>query len=323
MATAELELVAEAVLPPDQQLGPINPVELGRASGLTFASAAEPEILAPLLGQLSCALALFVESESEAAFSLHPLTETLVYGTELATTQRYRGKTNERLTRAMLNMALAAAGLSPAGPWQRRPLVLDPMCGRGTTLNWALAYGLDAVGIEPDSSALGHHDVFLKTWAKRNRLPHNHQSHRAKNAEKRHSSLTVAPSRQAQKQGESHRVQTFKADGGDRSLPIKKGTVDLIVCDLPYGIHHESNPGALDPSDTVDLVVRMAPSWRRWLRRGGSMALAWNVRRATRADLARVLLEAGFHQPNRGEGPSMEHFVDSSITRDVIVVVAP
>ncbi|MBO0684158.1 MAG: SAM-dependent methyltransferase, partial [Candidatus Dormibacteraeota bacterium] len=59
---------------------------------------------------------------------------------DLVTTQRYQGKTNEHLTRLMVNLALAAGG--PASGSRRT--VFDPACGRGTTLNQALLYGLDA-----------------------------------------------------------------------------------------------------------------------------------------------------------------------------------
>lgn len=49
---------------------------------------------------------------------------------EVAEVLKYKGKTNAGFTRMMINLALSAAGVSdPHGA-----TLLDPMCGRGTTL---------------------------------------------------------------------------------------------------------------------------------------------------------------------------------------------
>ena len=323
MAAAELEGVARGLLAGPHRPTGITETALGRATGLSFSCDADPRELQELVGQLSCALALF-EATGEDTLVPRPLTESLTYGTDLVSVQRYRGKTNERLTRAMLNLALAQAGVRLRGPWDPTPTVLDPMCGRGTTLNWALCYGLNSIGIEPDAGSLRHYDGFLKTWAKQHRLPHKHQGYRSNNAEQRLTTLNVAPTRAAQKAGEGQKIETFNADGDDRSLPIKRGSVDAIVTDLPYGIQHRADPAKLDPVDTIELVARMAPTWRRWLRKGGSLCVAWNVKRANRVDLAVALAEARLVEqvPGGDNAYPMQHVVDSTITRDVLVAVA-
>lgn len=324
VAAAELEGATAGLLAPGDRPTDIAVTSLGRASALSFACRADDVFLDGLIGQLSCALALFERSPDDATLLIRPLTESLLYSTDLVSVQRYRGKTNERLTRAMLNLALASAGVGLTGPWDRTPTVLDPMCGRGTTLNWALCYGLNAIGIEPDAGALRHYDGFLRTWAKRHRLPHKHQGYRSNNAEQRHTTFDVAATRADQKAGAGQRIETFNADGGDRSLPIKRGSVDVIVTDLPYGIQHRADRERLDPADTVGLVARVAPAWRRWLRTGGSLCVAWNARRASRLDLAVALAEAGLVErvPQHDDAHSLQHIVDSTITRDVLVAVA-
>ena len=329
VAAAELQWATDGLLSAEQRLVDVKPVSLGRASGLTFGCWATEKALTAIVSQLSCASALFAQSlDDDSMLSLIPLHESLIYGTELATTQRYRGKTNERLTRAMLNIGLATAGISLAGPWADKPTVLDPMCGRGTTLNWALAYGCDAIGIEPNAPSLKHYDDFLRTWAKRQRLPHKRASFRSNNAERRLFTLDVAPTRAAQKADRGQRIETFVADGGDTTLAVKKQSVDVIVSDLPYGIQHRADPAKFDPVETVDLVARLAPGWHRWLRRGGALCLAWNTRRASRMDLLVALVDSGFELPSGwdfdgpiGAGHSMEHKVDATITRDVLVLV--
>lgn len=290
LAAAELAYIAQARLgtTPD-----IAVTAYGRANVLEFE--ADDKLLG-LLSDLSSSLLAVVDD------SPMPLHESLLYGTELATTQRYRGKTNERLTRAMVNIAAAVAGDCHH--------VLDPMCGRGTTLNWALACGHNATGIEPDRKSLDHYETFLTTWAKRSRLPHKATSHRKGNAEQRHLTMEIAANRAAQKAGDTRTVQTFAADGGDRSLAIKRGSVDAVVTDLPYGVQHH------DP-DTAEMLERLVPSWKRWLRPGGSLVVAWNAKRADRQRLTEILTSVGFDVIP--EPISMAHQVDATIHRDVLV----
>ncbi|MGH1487813.1 MAG: TRM11 family SAM-dependent methyltransferase [Acidimicrobiales bacterium] len=324
MAAAELRLVFDAIDLPIVS-SDIERVTEGRAQLLSFACSAPEERIAATVGQLSAAAALFAVVGSDGADAkpalLRPIAieERLVFGSELVTIQRYKGKTNERLTRTMLNTALAAAGMDPAKP---AGVVLDPMCGRGTTLNWALAYGLSGIGIDADGTSLDHHAGFLKTWAKRQRLPHNFQRFRANNGEKRVATLHVATDRATLKSGGQH-IETFQADGADTSLAIKRGSVDVIVTDLPYGVQHRGSgeaAGAGGPG-TLELLSVVIPTWRRWLRPGGAICMAWNTKQAGRRDVSKVLAEGGFSPVTVTGGYSLRHVVDAAVDRDVIIAV--
>ena len=316
IAATELRLVLDAL---DMTLdGDVERLTFGRAQVLRFSVAGEPGKVAALCGQLSAAAALF-ETTAETGELLRPIeiTDALVFGSELATIQRYKGKTNERLTRAMLNIALATAGIDLANP---DGTVLDPMCGRGTTLNWALAYGLDAIGVEADRNSVDHYAGFLETWAKRQRLPHKMQKFRAKNNERRCATLDVAIDRATLKSGSGSNVQTFSGDAGDTTLAIKKSSVDVIVCDLPYGVQHQgSDKGTSVGSETAELLNRVLPAWDRWMRPGGAVCLAWNLKRASHRDVGRALADAGFTPVTATGGHTMIHTVDATIERDVIV----
>ncbi len=300
-------------------VGDIERVSAGRSQLLRFGASGPVDRLAEIVGQLSASAALFRHHRSTPEL-LEPVAidEPLVHGTDLVTVQRYRGKTNERLTRAMLNIALAAAGIDPAHP---AGIVLDPMSGRGTTLHWALAYGMDGVGIDIDGAGLDQQAIFLETWAKRQRLPHKSKRFRTGNAERRCLTFEVAPDRPTFKAGNGQRIQTFQADGGDRGLAIKRGTIDVVVTDLPYGVQHRGSVDAAapQPADTVELLARSLPTWHRWLRPGGAVCLAWNTKRAGRRDVGRVLADAGFKPVIAAGGFSMSHTVDATIDRDVIL----
>lgn len=319
IAAAELRLVSDGVS--RLNVGEIERVSAGRSQLLRFSITGEREPIAEMAGQLSASAALFEHhptTQSPSLLSPVPIAEPLIYGSDLVTVQRYRGKTNERLTRAMLNVALATAGIDPSRP---AGTVLDPMCGRGTTLNWALAYGLDSIGIDADAGSLEQHAGFLQTWAKRQRLPHKVQRFKSNNAEKRVVSLQVGRDRATLKAGDGQDVQTFCADAAQRSLAIKRSSVDVIVTDLPYGVQHR---GAADTSakagpDTLELLAQVLPTWHHWLRAGGVVCLAWNAKRAGRREVGRALADAGFSPVTAAGGFSMRHVVDATIDRDVII----
>ena len=314
IASTELRLVLTAL--GMELAGDIDQVSDGRAQLLRFSVDAAEESVAGIVGQLSASAALFRIGDNDAGLVQPvPISENLAYRSELVTTQRYRGKTNERLTRAMLNMALATAGVNPSLP---TGTALDPMCGRGTTLNWALAYGMNAVGIEPDRASLDHYASFLETWAKRQRLPHKMHKFKSTDGQKRHRSFEISPDRATHKAGDGQSVVTFSADGADKSLHIKNGSVDVLVSDLPYGVQHQDSERE---SDTSDLLERLVPTWHQWVRRGGSICLAWNLKRAGRRDVSRVLALAGFDPVTVTGGHTMRHKVDATIDRDVIVAV--
>ena len=72
------------------------------------------------------------------------------YDSDLITIPKYAGKTNEQFTKLLLNLTILLARRPRRRMLDAQLVVLDPLCGRGTTLNQALMYGYDAIGIEID-----------------------------------------------------------------------------------------------------------------------------------------------------------------------------
>jgi hypothetical protein len=91
---------------------------------------------------------------------------------DLVTIQKYQGKTNEQFTRLLLNVTLLSSAFAPGLP-DRQFAVLDPLCGRGTTLNQALRLGFDAAGVEHDRKDFEAYATFIKTWLKRKKIKHH------------------------------------------------------------------------------------------------------------------------------------------------------
>src|SRR5215218_882943 len=70
-----------------------------------------------------------------------------LFDDDLVTIPKYPGKTNEQFTRLLINVTLASLRRVPNGAIS----ILDPMCGRGTTLSTAMMLGCNAAGIEVDA----------------------------------------------------------------------------------------------------------------------------------------------------------------------------
>lgn len=82
---------------------------------------------------------------------------------------KYKGKTNAAFTHLLINLALSAGGV-----WQQpHPRVLDPICGRGTTLYCALTRGMHAVGVEESRRELSEGIAFTQKWLQYHRVKHS------------------------------------------------------------------------------------------------------------------------------------------------------
>src|SRR3954454_22647110 len=166
MSRAELAAFAPVL---SSDLSDIDVTVLGGVEDLTFSAALTARDVA-YLANMSAAYALFslVEDELLRPVELTPLAR---YDSDLITIPKYAGKTNEQFTKLLLNLTLLASASAPR-MLDGHLTVCDPLCGRGTTLNQALMYGYDAIGVEIDGKDVEAYKLFLQTWLKRKRLKH-------------------------------------------------------------------------------------------------------------------------------------------------------
>ena len=242
------------------------------------------------------------------------------YGDDLITIQKYQGKTNEQFTRLLLNVTLAALR-RPA----ERPLdILDPLAGRGTTLETAWMMGHNAFGVEADEKAFDAMAAYLRTWLRRKRLKH---------------SASVSPvRREGRSLGRRFDAElklpgplvmsVFTGDTRQSAALFGKKRFDAVVTDAPYGVVHGSqtdvrgHAGKRDRSP-AGLLREAVPVWARQLRPGGALGMSWNTYGLTREDAAAILTDAGLEVLSGGPWDQFGHRVDSSIQRDLMVAVAP
>lgn len=316
LAAAELAVFGERAM--DGRIGGIARTELGGVPYVTFSADELTERDLRLLSNLSSLYALFaIEDGRLTPLAKQPLD---LFGSELLTIQKYPGKTNEDFTKLLLNVT-ALASDRPLDLVAGRPRVLDPMCGRGTTLNQALMYGWDAAGVDVDGKDVDAYALFLRTWLKHSRLKHQADLttvRRAKAVLGRRFQATVGATKERYKAGETIEVTAVHADTLRSGDFFRPASFDLVVTDAPYGVQHGSRQGGLSrgPAELLEAAV---PVWAGLLRAGGAIGISWNTHVARRARLAGILDENGFEVQESAAYLGFEHRVDQAILRDLIV----
>jgi SAM-dependent methyltransferase len=314
---ARLSLAELAAFSPvlSGELSEISTMSLGGVQYLVFEGDLGLRDIA-YLSNLSAAYALFErQGDLLRPVELTPLGR---YDSDLITIPKYAGKTNEQFTKLVLNLTLLASA-SADRMLDGHLTVLDPLCGRGTTLNQALMYGYDAIGVEIDGKDVEAYKLFLQTWLKRKRLKHTadlvpvrRQGRRAA----RRLEVTLAASKDDHRAGAVQKVTVLQGDTTQLDGLLRGGVADVLVTDLPYGVAHASyDEGGLSRRP-LDLLERAVPQWLPLLRPGAALGLSWNTKVARRELAEDILLANGLeivpHQP-------LQHRVDQGIERDVVV----
>lgn len=322
LAAAELEVSAGGLL------SDVAPLRLAGADYLRFEAAAPlgPEELA-VLGRQSMLLAVFERTGSAADPLLRPVPVPVrsVLDEDLVTIPKYPGKTNELFTRLLLGVTLAQVDrgqVDPALPMT----VLDPLCGRGTTLTTAWRAGHHGAGVDADAHALEQSAAFLKTWLRRKRMKHSAEVRPVRRDGKslgKRLDVEVRP-----EQGPPLSLTVFSGDTRDSARLFGKRRFDAIVTDAPYGVVHGSHSDVRGVSGRRDrsaagLLREAIPVWASQLRPGGALGLSWNTLGLPREELAALLSEAGLVPLDGGPWHQFAHRVDSSIQRDLMVATRP
>ncbi len=327
LTRAELEVFNRAAL--GGRLGAIAPTRIGGVSYLTFTADALTARDVAYLSNASAAYALFeVCADLLGGDVLRPveLTRLDQFDDDLITIQKYPGKTNEQFTKLLLNVTVLASAAAP-DMLDRRLRVLDPLCGRGTTLNQALTYGYDAAGLDLDAKDFTAYSVFVQTYLKRKKIKHQADLgpvRRERKVVARRLTVTLAPTKEAYRAGDTLSLDVVNADTTLALDFFRPESFDVVVADAPYGIQHGSRTGAKGlRRGPLDLLTEAIPVWARLLRPGGAMGISWNTFVARREDTAAILAEAGLEVLDDGPYEGFRHRVDQAITRDILIARRP
>lgn len=242
---------------------------------------------------------------------------------DLTTIQRYPGKTNEAFTHLLVNVALAAGGGLDRLLAGERLRLLDPACGRGTTLNRAACYGMDACGIDVDQRDVEAYTVFFLTWLKDHRYKHDLEQAKLRKG-RAHPAHRITVTYGPGKDRAAHRVvDVIHDDMRNARTHLKARSMDLLACDLPYGVQHGAQATGRADRGPQRLLEEALPVWLDLLRPGAGVALAWNRRTMRRPELAALLTGAGFELCTPADDDAFVHRVDRAIERDVLVARRP
>jgi SAM-dependent methyltransferase len=308
LTRAELAVFTDAV-------ADIDTAELGGVEYVTFTGQLSERDIA-YLSNLSSGYALF-EIVHDGLLRPVRLTPLAHFDDDLITIPKYAGKTNEQFTKLLLNVTVLASA-SAESMLDRRLTVLDPLCGRGTTLNQALMYGYDGIGIELDGKDVDAYAAFLRTWLRRKRLKHAadlHPVRRDRRTVARCFEVTI---------GGRQRLAVYHADTTEARKFLRAGCADVVVADTPYGVTHGSRTGDSGLSRRpLELLRGAVPVWVELLRHGGAIGISWNTHVAGRDEVAKIFVDAGLAVLDAPAYRGFEHRVDQSINRDILVARKP
>jgi SAM-dependent methyltransferase len=275
---------------------------------------------AALLANLSSLYALFgVEGDMLRPVRMRRLDR---FDDDLITILKYPGKTNEQFTKLMLNVTLMSSGFA-SDMLTRRFSVLDPLCGRGTTLNQAVMYGFDAYGADIDRRDIEAYSVFIQRWLKDKRIKHHAEYgpvRREHQVVAQRLQVSFAATKEEYRSGNVQRLDVVSTDTARVLEFFRPESADLVVADAPYGVQHASRTaGRKQARSPLDLLAEGVPAWVKALRPGGALGISWNTFVARRDDAAQVLAASGLQVMDSGPYLNFRHRVDQAILRDVLV----
>ncbi len=236
---------------------------------------------------------------------------------DLAEVLKYKGKTSPAFTRMMINMACAAAGKLET---EQPVTVLDPMCGKGTTLFCALEMGMNGVGLDVDRKDLQEATNHLERYCTMHRLKHSLKQG-AETCGKTSvpwAAYTLADAKEHYAAGDTRRLKFFQCDTALAPSLVKKEKADVLIADLPYGVQHAPQDGR-KPESFIMLMRRALPAWRQALQKDSAAAISFNTLTLKRETLTSMMQEAGFVPLEEKPYGALPHFVEQAVTRDVVI----
>lgn len=322
LTRAELAAFAPALR---ASLGKVGERTVGGASYVTVEA---DHLSARDLGFLANLSALYALFRFEDGGLLRPVEVRRLdrYDDDLITIPKYAGKTNDQFTKLLLNVTVLASDFADR-MLDERLRVLDPLCGRGTTLNHAMMYGWDAFGIDHDRKDIEAYSGFLRTWLKRKRIKHRADIvpvRRDRRLVGRRLTVSCAPTKEEYARGDTQTIEVTNADTTQAAELYRPGTFHVVVADAPYGVQHGSRTASKGLARSpLDLLAAGVPGWAALLRSGGAVGLAWNTNVARREDAVAILADAGLVPADLSPYVDFRHRVDQAVMRDVLVARKP
>ncbi len=256
----------------------------------------------PQLAALSFVYGIFERQNDQlvplpvnTSFELH---EDFVFGA------KYRGKTNELLTQMLINVGLQSIDYQSVSDVK----LLDPMCGRATTLLWGMRFGMKTKGIEQEAKALADIRQNVKKWCKVHRQKHQFkEGYVGSKADKQNRGKFIDFA------ANTASMRIITGDSATACSLLKGEKFHLLISDLPYGVQHFTTNKTRNP---LSVLKTCAHDWSESLKPDGVMVLAFNRYLPNRKELIAAFTD---HRMQALDF-SAPHRMSESIVRDVVVL---
>ncbi len=239
---------------------------------------------------------------------------------DMAEVLKYKGKTNASFTGLMLNCALCASAFAAS---QDPLFVMDPMCGKATSLFCALGRGYNALGIEMDGKDVQEAGTFISRYLQLNRIKHKVSQGGLTLPGGKSAPFTawqLADTNEHYQAGDTRTLKLIQGDTLYSSAVQKKQSIHLMIADLPYGVQHAPRQGQ-HMDGFISLLAKVLPGWHQVLMPGGAIALSFNTYTLKKTDLKNELKKAGFVVLSEAPYDDFEHWVEQAVQRDLVVAI--
>ncbi|MGG5463291.1 TRM11 family SAM-dependent methyltransferase [Clostridium sp. B9] len=319
ISVSELEAIADAY---DMEISDIEEGDMGLPASICFSTKRElNEEDFKALGFSSIYYALFEIVEDGL---LRPIVvpDFHTFPESMVQILKYNGKTNEQFTRLMVNLALSACKTG-----SKKITLLDPMCGKGTTLYEGFIRGFDVRGIEINEQWVQEIQTYVVRFLKEGKYKHRVEKSKISDSKKKKVAnvfnLTAAAKKEDFNAKEVQTFQLFNSDTRKADLLMKKKSCDIIISDLPYGVQHGSknDKSSVMERSPLGLLKEAIPAWHTVLKTKGSLVLSYNEFTMKYDDVAIALEKNGFKVLDETPYNNYLHRVDQSINRNLIVAI--
>lgn len=235
-------------------------------------------------------------------------------GEDLPSILKYKGKTNELFLKMLINIGMYSSDYAKA---EERIEMLDPMCGRGTSVFTAANFGWNATGSDVDKKDLSEASLFLKRYLEYHKMKYSmrKESRTVKSGKAIPvTEFVYAQDAEAMKRKDTRAIRFAETDAGKVTHLAGKDKFHLIVTDLPYGVQH-----APEKSSFEALLARIFPVWRETLKKGGTVTVSFNTNTLKRDRVRELMNAAGFEVITGGAYDGFAHWVEQAVTRDIVV----
>lgn len=233
---------------------------------------------------------------------------------------KYKGKTNENFTSMLINLAIFSSDY--ANRYEQALKVLDPICGRGTTLFESLKRGYEAYGVEIDRKDTDELNRYFKKYLEFHKYKHQTKQNNLTVKGKVGGALTAYEFALDAHTFKQHPMKLSIVNGNSMNCTsyFRKASFHAIVADLPYGVQHAGQDGKRPISPRL-LLEKLAPQWISVLKPGGAMAISFNTHTLSTSNARDMLSAQGLKVLSSGVYDRLSHWVEQAVIRDAVIAV--